>query len=281
MVLLLGIIGIGLFLLGYPAVQACATAVTFMDAVQKADEPAIKKLPGKETDPFIKNISTQLQGATYKIASTDRNKDGTYSVKFTVDKSKTLKNATVITQGSSVSKFLLNTSNGAQNTSTDSSSAPTPTVVKTDSTCITPADWAKMNNVNPSDGLKTIRNPLLYASVFFKPDSLEYSYPDVMEDEYKRQAAFINSPVATGKEYTVHLTGSVYKDFTTDPGKSLAMQRTEKVRAELIKHGVAASKVVADLPNRHEYGQDDRFAEIYRRVDVDIVVPDRCVTPEE
>ena len=109
---------------------------------------------------------------------------------------------------------------------------------------------------------------------FFKPDSLNYEFPDQVSEElanYKK--AF---PGVANKDWTIELQGQI-KDITgagnTAANKKLANDRANKVKDEFIKVGVAASRITILAPEVYDSTQIAP-SDSDRNVSVDIM--SRC-----
>lgn len=105
-------------------------------------------------------------------------------------------------------------------------------------------------------------------TIFFKADSLDYQYPDVIKPHYTKVADFVK---VTKKPFSITLSGSVYKDYNTQAGRDFAQKRSEKVKNELISAGVPASLIIVGSPKEYPYGQKNSIDQnIFRNVDIKI-----------
>lgn len=81
-------------------------------------------------------------------------------------------------------------------------------------------------------------------NVKFKADSVEYDNPQVFNNMLSNVADLAKS--VSGKEFTIRLEGSVATTSAAD--LDFATQRAEKIKAELVKLGVPASKISVEKP---------------------------------
>ncbi|NCU30970.1 hypothetical protein EOL73_02940 [Candidatus Saccharibacteria bacterium] len=105
-------------------------------------------------------------------------------------------------------------------------------------------------------------------NVHFIADSLEYS-ASYMEGTIKSFADI--STTNPGKDYTVHLYGSVATTNSSD--LSFANQRAEKVKTGLVANGMSASKIIIDSPeNITNMGSNDSADSTLKEISRSVVM---------
>lgn len=125
-------------------------------------------------------------------------------------------------------------------------SATTPTPVAATSACLTQAEASETGYDNSS--VLGSFNPGTYIAgetIFFQPDSAEYTYPD-------QEIASMNKFGSWGakyasKKWTMTLQGRVHETSLSSTGQQIAKQRADKVTAYLVSRGIPAQKIKTDI----------------------------------
>lgn len=266
---LLGVLGTGLLFLGamlfmaYPALQARAVATSYMDAIKANDDAALKKLSGEGTSAFTTNMSEKLKGASYDITSA-KSKDSSYVVNFDVKGSSSVRNATVVVKKGMVDNFIVD----SQGSST-SDSSEMPTLNTTATPCLTASDL-KANGITHIED-ESLGEKTFFTDLFFNADSTVYRSDNVASAELAKAAALYSS--TRSKNYGFAVQGSVYQATSTAGGVQLAMERSQKVKDQLVSRGVAADKIVVLEPTNSAYDADAA-----RNITVFLTVPASCKT---
>lgn len=154
---------------------------------------------------------------------------------------------------------------------TDTSASPTKTTANTGAlACLTQDDykWISYDKQPFSVEFDNTYDPAKFTfnkidDMFFKPDSTnEDSFLSVYDD----WADFAKHN--ENKQWKFRLEGTTYgSDHATAAAQKLANDRSAKVKAELVKRGVPAERVIIDPPHAYiDETQNDSMAKIYRRV---------------
>jgi hypothetical protein len=249
-----------LMLVVYPPFQSRTLAKSFMknitsDKIDKA--AALTDEPSENTD-FLTAIAKYINGDSYALKEEEYNGNGESYYLFSLSGGD--KKAARVTIEKSSSKQYVKTFVTSTNSSLslkpgskadDTSSDKTDTTDATDttsgssetpsSTCFAPSDYKaaigyETSLVSPTSPYTT--------NVHFAADSL--SYVDSTGDSTIESFADIavNNP---GKDYSVTLQGSVAT--TSQADLTFANQRADKIKSDLVAHGMNANKIKIEAPS--------------------------------
>jgi outer membrane protein OmpA-like peptidoglycan-associated protein len=262
------LIGVILFALigipAYSAIQARATATTFMSAVKYNDEAVMKKLSGDGRDGITDKAHAALikEGVSYEQAGADKTESGAYNVHFIVAGSETLKDATVVVDSGKVTNFVIN---GSTKTQAD---ATAPAESAESGVCLAVSDLVASNITN----IDSLATPQTIADFYFKADSAAYDPSYSTKDLSLREAVNLYKSNST-KAFTFSLRGSVNEASPSAVGTQLAIDRSNAVKADLVAQGVPADRITVDAP---ESGTTADSATAFRTVALRVVVPTDC-----
>lgn len=268
---LLTVISSIILVLTLPAITARAIATSYMDAIRDKDEAKIKSLDGEGMTPFTKHVSDGLQGATYEVTSTASTKEG-YRVNFDVSGSKTITDTSVFLDNGKVAKLNLNAKSKAtpdESKGSGSKSNDASTTVTT-STCLTSSGLASAgilgidqksldNNAHDNNGYSI-------ESVYFKPDSIDFEYPSVENENLDKLANVYT--LNKNKRFNYVLIGSVRESNSSSAGVTLANQRATVIKDGLVARGVPSDMITIAQPMNNS--SPDYDGTIFRSVDVRI-----------
>lgn len=97
-------------------------------------------------------------------------------------------------------------------------------------------------------------------ALYFNPDTTEYQDEAASMAKLEAIAAFVkDNPSAK-----LQANGSIFDDDQVDSNSTLAKQRAELVKQELIENGVSADKITVSTIDNYE-GQDDEARAFYAR----------------
>jgi hypothetical protein len=244
-----------------------ANATKFMQALKSSDDKSIQSLSDFDAnDSFIVSAKNGLKDATYKLVSSTK-KDSGYVVNFDVTGSSTIKDTSVTLKDNRVATFLLNTR-------TQAADIPKPAAIESSNTCLTLADAINTGESYFDDA--SIFNhaheiPFYYDELFFEADSTAVSYGPALDELATSVANFYKA--TSNKKYQFQIIGSVNEATSTSAGKTLALQRAEKIKDTFIAAGVPESKIVIASPKNETSAANP---EIYRRVNINIQTAAEC-----
>jgi outer membrane protein OmpA-like peptidoglycan-associated protein len=259
------------------------TASSYMQALRDSDDTKIKDLSGIDAnDPFIINTKKGLKEASYKHIETIQ-KDSGYVVSFDVTNSASIKDTAVTVKDGKITNFLMNIRNKSKTATQEASietKQSTETAVTTPSTtaCLTLPDVQGAGETIYDDNASIFDHaydlPIYYDMLFFEPDSTVIGYEPALTELADHTAKFYKA--LPDKNYKFQIIGSVNESSSTEAGKTLALQRAEKIKNAMVSAGVPESKIFMDSPKNETSATDP---EIYRRVDINIQSAAECDKP--
>ncbi len=251
----------------YPGLQARAIATEYVGAVKRGDSATIKRLSDDEYSNFMRNVTVGLKDATYSMANV-KSDNGAYTVNFDVKGSTMVKDISLVVKSGKVTKFNLNT----KTSSTDTTKKDETTQTTAATTCLTVADLkaSDITYIDTESLNAYIGTPGYLETLFFNPDSTDYTYDDGGQDFDKIAKIYKDHPT---KRYTFHLVASVHESASTAAGAALANQRAEKVKNELVSRGVPAERIEV-MPTETSNYTD--APEIDRNIEIKLSLPADC-----
>lgn len=146
-------------------------------------------------------------------------------------------------------------------------------LAKSDSKCLTSADFRKAGYDYMKDGSFTLSNGKYnFKNVFFNADSTQYTYEGIVVDELAKLGSLYKSN--SQKEFSIELVGQTYESSKTSAGTKLAMERADKVKQGLVSQGFPESKIIISEPKIANHDNSDDTAD--RNVTIYLVVPQEC-----
>lgn len=291
---LAAVLGAAYFLFLNPAAQAQKASAEFMSAATSGDLDTLYKVSEAEDEDmksFLKSISDSIKGSgyalldktsrdgkwyfLYEVKGAERSrartivekKDGSWEVTSIVVGDEGLR---LVPQESSASEDTGAETDTAQKSAGDSASA-----LK----CLALEDYRWMNYDKSvpsvdytvaSDGFVSEKED----SMFFKPDSIEETS---FASTYDDWAEFATKNL--DKSWTFELRGTTNdkgnNTLALDGSVSLATERANEVKRELVSRGVPENRIVIGdiINNQDEYLDGSYQAEIFRRVSLTIKNP--------
>lgn len=139
------------------------------------------------------------------------------------------------------------------------------------SDCLVQEDYSVLDSYSDEGDYGLGDDKVAYSdTVFFEPDSVEYTYETIMPEFFQGYTAF--NERAKDKSFYIHLSGSVFGETDTAAGVKLANERAEKVKQGLVKAGIDTKKVKIGEPQKYDEGQQQDFnPEIFRNIDLRII----------
>lgn len=146
-------------------------------------------------------------------------------------------------------------------------------LAKSDSKCLTSADFRKAGYGHMKDGSFTLSDGKYnFKNVFFNADSTQYTYEEIAVDELAKLGSLYKSN--SQKEFSIELIGQTYESSKTSAGTKLAMERADKVKQGLVSQGFPENKIIISEPKIASHDNSDNTAD--RNVTIYIVAPQKC-----
>ncbi len=247
-VLVVALLGVAIFFLRSPSIQAKNTSTLFMHYITAGDA-AKAATYSTGTASNLATITPSVRGSYSLSQSTMQSGKGYYLYNLVNAKDKYAR-TTVQKTGSTwkVVSFVFSAESlklvPSGSVATTTTISPTTTA---DATCLVPTDYnILLKEINDS----TAPNTYVYThdvqfiqNVHFNADSL--NFVDPVSSQEGMVSSFADFYKAnTTKKFTIHLYGSVATTAASD--LSFANQRAEKVKSLLEANGVPASYIVID-----------------------------------
>ena len=116
----------------------------------------------------------------------------------------------------------------------------------------------------------------IYSKLFiFEPDSAVFlaDYASMQQADLDEYATWIKK--YTAKKFTVSVVPKVQEGSLSNGGSTIASQRADYIKSQLVSRGVAASKIVI-APPLAESGDSELAQTAYRNVNVEIIGDESC-----
>lgn len=259
----------------------------FMDKVVAGDTGGAITFvnePDQEDKDFVTSFVNQVKGSKVKLKESTT-KDGTFYALYELSGTKYTSARTHLNEVSGTwyvngmfwGEQPLALIPGQSGASTPGSSAPpnasAPAPAASAGTCLVQSDykWMTYNKEEISVTYDTTYDPEKHTfnrtdSMFFRPDSTnEDSFTSIYDDwtDFAKRTQ--------DKQWKFRLQGSTFgSDSAAASSKKLANDRSEKVKAELVKRGVPAERIIIEAPYDYSNEEQDALDDIYRRVQVTV-----------